>query len=263
MQQVIDLYVAPTTVTQTITTTRTAHQGYNPTRGTPQNQGYTAGSTPQEQGYHLSTNAAPQHRDHNSHNSEDFQSAPWDNTIPQHQESTSRNSLNPQNREHVPRNSASIRPIKEGDFEIERASMSRPSRGIVSLNSRSEDHSSLNLQNEDDAGLARRSSIARKQVGTSTGTHYSSVPVSSPPRAQTDQSRQQSVTKPLPSTPVTLGNQRQTDSSLQPSSIPSKSRSIPSSQTSLSDAQNVVDRAKTDSYDTDVVETVAPGQSHF
>ena len=140
--------------------------------------------------------------------------------------------------------------------------MSQSSRGAVSSNPRSEAYNSPKPKNEDDAGLTRQSSVPRKQVGTSASTPYSSVLASSPSLAQTGQSRQQSATKPLPSTPAALSGgyaDRQTDSIPKPSSILNRSRPIPPSHTGLQDAQDVVARAKTTTYDTEVVETVAPG----
>ena len=195
----------------------------------------------------------PQRQDHASSN----------NTTPQLQESAPRNSVNLHSREYVPRNSASIRPVIEGHSQS--TSMYHPSPGGTSSNPGSEAYNSLDRQNEDDASLIRQSSIPRKQVGTFASTPYPIVPASSPPSAQTGQSRQQTATKPLPSTPAALSSgylDRQTDSVSKPSSILNRSRPIPPSQTGLQDAQDVVDRAKTNTYDTEVVETVAPGQSH-
>lgn len=141
--------------------------------------------------------------------------------------------------------------------------MYHPSPGGKSSNPASEAYRSLDLQNEDDAGLMRQSSIPRKQVGTFASTPYSSVAASSPPSAQTGHSRQQIAAKPLPSTPAALSGgyiDRQMDSVAKPSGILERSRPIPPSQTVLRDAQDIVDRAKTNTSDTEVVETVAPGQ---
>ena len=185
------------------------------------------------------------------------------NTTPQLQEPTPRNSVNAHSREYGPRNSASIRPVIEGHFQ--ETSLHHPSPGATSSNPGSEAYNSLDLQNEDNAGVIRQSSIPRKQIGTFANTSYSSVPASSPLSAQTGQSRLQTATKPLPSTPVALGSgydDRQTDSVSKSSSMLNRSRPIPPSQKGLHDAQDVVDRAKTNSYDTEVVETVAPGQSY-
>ena len=185
------------------------------------------------------------------------------NTIPQPQEYAPRNSVNPHSREYVPRNGASIRPVIEGHSQ--ETSMYHPSPGGTSSKPGSEAYNSLDLQKEDDAGLIRQSSIPRKQVGTFASTPYSSVPASSPPSAQTGQSRQQTGTKPLPSTPAALSSRyidRPTDSVSKPSGILNRSRPMPPSQTNPQDAQDVVDRAKTNTYDTEVIETVAPGQFH-
>ena len=143
--------------------------------------------------------------------------------------------------------------------------MYHPSPGGTSSNPASEASRSMDLHNEDDVDLIRQSSIPRKQVGTFASTPYSSVATSSPPSAQTGQSRQQIATKPLPSTPAALSGgyvDRQMDSVAKPSSILNRSRPLPPSQTGLRDAQDIVDRAKTSTSDTEVVETVAPGQFH-
>ena len=262
MQQSIDLYIAPTTVTQTVTTTRTPHQGYNANRGTPQTQAYAPRNPPQEQGYAPRTSAAPQRQEYaprDNYNPQRHEYAPQHNTSPQHQESAQQFTSS-QNREHAPQNNASsIRPVNEGNAQ--RDSMSQPYRGDLSI-PRANPYDSPNLQDDDDAGLARQNSIPRKQIGTSRNTPHSSVQASSPPKAQTGHSRQQSAPKPLPSTPVAPSRgytDRQTDSAPQPSSILNRSRPIPTSQAGPRDAQDVVDRAKTNTYDTQVVETVAPG----
>ena len=272
----IDLPLAPTTVTQTITTTRTAPQGYNANRGTSQNQGYVPRSAPEEKGYSPSNDAAPQHQEYiprNNTTSQVQESALRDDTISQRQDYASRNnttqfpeftprtSATSQNREYGPRYNASSKPLGEGNAQ--RASMSQPYQGGLSSNPKSNAYESPHFQDEDDAGLARHNSIPRKQIGTSASTPYSPPPPSSPPRAQTSQSRQQSAPKPLPSTPAAVSRghtDRQMDCAPQPPSILNRARPIPTSHAGLQDAQDVVDRAKTDTYDTDVVETVAPGQ---
>ena len=274
-------------MTQTITTTRTPHQGYNVNRGSRQNQGYAPGSAAQEQGYSPSSNAAPHHQEPILQNSSTAEIAPRadtssqrqeytppNNTIVQRQGYASRNNIAPQyqestrsvatpnNQEHVPRNNAGIRPVNQVDAQ--RVSMAQPSQGDLSLDPGSKAYYSPNYQDEDDAGLARRKSIPRKKLGTSASTPYSSGLASSPPRAQTGQSRQQNAHKPLPFTPAAISHgytDRQTDPTPQPSSILNRPRPIPTSQTGLQDAQDIVERAKSNTYDTKVVETVAPGQS--
>ena len=267
MQRNVDFYIAPTTVTQTVTTTRTPHQGYDANRGTAQVHGYASRNTPQEQGYDPRNSTVPQHQEY----------APRNNTTPQHQGSTPQNNATPQRQQYAPDNTASsltreyaprnnagtIRPVNEGNAQG--TSMSQSHRGDQSSGPRSNAYGSPTLQGEDDAGLARESSIPRKQIGTSANTTYSSAHSSSPPRAQTGHSRQQSASKPLPSTPATasLGyTDRQTDSASQQSSILNRSRPMSTSQASIRDAQDVVDRAKSNTSDTQVIETVAPGQYH-
>ena len=239
-------------MTQTVTTTRTPNQGHNANRSTHQNQGYAPSNTPSDQGYALRNNQTSQHQNYASRN----------NTTSQHQEHNPQTT--PQNREYATRNNAgTIRPVNEANSQG--VFMSQPDRGDMSSSLRPIAYDSPNVQDEDDAGLARENSIPRKQIGTSANTPYSAR-ASSPLRAQTGHSRHQSASKPLPFTPTasSLGyTDRQTDSAPQPSSILNRSRPIATSQAGPRDAQDVVDRAKMNTRDTEVVETVAPGRSHF
>ena len=252
--------IAPTTVTQTVTTTRTPHQGHN-----VQNQGYAPRSsgTPQDKGY--APRNTPQLQEYPSFNSSQYQGyAPRNNPTSQRQEYDTWNNTASQYQEYAPRNNAqSIRPVNEGNAQG--ISMSQPYREHLLSGPRSKAYDSPNLQDEDDANLARQNSIPRKQVGTAANVPLSSAQASSSPRAQKGHSRQQSAPKPLPSIPAAADRgytDRQTESTGQPSSILNRSRPIPTSQAVLRDAQDVVDRAQTNTYDTEVVETVAPGQSH-
>lgn len=255
-------------MTQTVTTTRTPHQGYNGNRGSPQNPGYAPRNTPREQEYASRNNAAPQYQEYSPRNNTTPQRqeyAPRINTSPQHQELALRNSATSQDQDYALRNNAAgISSVNEGNAH--RISMSQPYHGESSSKPRSNAYDSPNLQDEDEAGLARQNSIPRKQIGASANIPYPSIQPSSPLGAQTGHSRQQSAPKPLPPTPAAASrgyNDRQMDSASPPSSILNRSRPIPTSQAGPRDAQDVVDRAKTDTYDTQVVETVAPGQSHF
>lgn len=90
----------------------------------------------------------------------------------------------------------------------------------------------------DDAHLARQISIPRKQVGTSANIPQSSVQTPIPSNLQQGHSRNQSTSKPLPAAPIF-------------------SNDVHGAQ----DAQDVVNRAKSNTYDTTVVEKVAPGKS--
>ena len=262
-------------MTQTITTTRSPHPGYNTNRGTPPNQGSSLRSAAQDPAYYPSSHAALQHEDLTPQDNNTLQhqesTLPSD-TIPQRreyaspnnpqlQESAPRNIALSSNREHVPRSRPGNRPVNEGD--VQRIPMSQPYRGDLSSDPRSNVYNSSNIHDDDGADLARQNSIPRKQIGTSASTLHSYIPAASSPKAQTGQSRQQNTPKPLPSTPVAAGRgyvDRQTDSASQPPSILNRSRPIPASQTGLRDVQDVVDRAKTNTSDTQVIETVAPGK---
>ena len=269
-------------MTQTVTTTtRTPYQGYNPNRSTPQHQGYASRSAPQEQGHYSSSNPALYHEYTPRHNTaSQFQEPPQrqeyniphnntnqrqnydprDSISPQHQDPGPRISATSQNREHIPRNNATFKSNNQVDAQ--RASMPQSYQGDLSPSPNPRAYESPSLKDEDDTGLARQNSIPRKQIGTSPNTPYSSVHTSSLTWAQPGQSRQQSSPKPLPSTPVAVSRgytDRQKDYDSQPSSILNRSRPIPTSQAGPREAQEVVDRAKTNTYDTQVVETVAPG----
>lgn len=112
--------------------------------------------------------------------------------------------------------------------------------------------------------LARQKSIPRKQIGTSAHAPYSSVQYSTSSSPQIGHSRQQSDLKPLPSAPI-LSNDgyrdRETAATPQPSSILDRSRPITKGYMTPRDGQEVVDRAKSNTYDTEVIEKIAPGKS--
>ena len=86
----------------------------------------------------------------------------------------------------------------------------------------------------DDPNLGREISIPRKQVGTSANAPHSPVQTSKLSNRQQGHTRNQSASKPLPATP-------------------GSSNDIPE------DAQDVINRAKSNTYDTTVTEKVAPG----
>ena len=141
--------------------------------------------------------------------------------------------------------------------------MSQPYRGDLSSNPRANAYDTPNLQDEDDAGLVRQNPIPRKRIGASAKTPYSSsAEASSPLGTQAGHNRQQSGPKPLPPTPAaaSLGQtDREMDNTPQRSSILNRSSPDSTNQAGLRDAQDVADGAKTNTYDTQVVETVAPG----
>lgn len=114
------------------------------------------------------------------------------------------------------------------------------------------------------ADLARQKSIPRKQVGTSANAPYSSAQSLETSNGQLGHSRTQSASKPLPVAPVpsTDGYDfRRSEAVPQSSSILDRSRPISREVHGPRDAQDVVNRAKTNTYDTSVTEKVAPGKS--
>ena len=114
-----------------------------------------------------------------------------------------------------------------------------------------------------DADLARQKSIPRKQVGTSANAPYSSAQFQVPSNGQLSHSRNQSAPKPLPSVPVssTDGYElRRTEAMPQSTSVLDRSRPISRGVNGPRDVQDVIKRAKTNTYDTEVIEKVAPGK---
>lgn len=120
---------------------------------------------------------------------------------------------------------------------------------------------------QDDPDLRRRTSIPRKQVGSSPKAHYSDNVSPTAPTAISGPDPRTSVVKPLPSAPASNYN------SYQPGRgedlIPSPSvldRSRPISRSTGGGgayaAEDVVQRAQHDSADTEVIERIAPGQPH-
>ena len=247
-------------MTQTVTTTRTPHYGSNVNRSTLQTQEYVPrnSGTPQDQGYAPRNNAAPQHQAYGSRNT----------ITPQQEYGFKHDTSSPIQEYSLRNNAGTIRPVN--DARGQGPSMTQSDRDNSLSSPRFNTYDSPNLPEEDHAGLVRQNSIPRKQIGTSPNTPYSSVQASSPhqvwstPMAQTGHSRQQSAPKSLPSTPAAKSrefNDRQTDPTPQSSSILNRSRPTSSNPAGLRDAQDVVDRAKTNTCDTQVVESVAPGQS--
>lgn len=244
---------SPTTVTQTVTTTRTPHQTYNANRGVPQTQGNATRSS-QEQGYGLRNNATPQRQEYYRR----------DNTTPQHHEVAPQDSADFRHREYaLGADAGDTRPVNEGYAQRDSVPQSHPAD--LSSNQKFNAYSSPTMHDGYDEALARQDSIPRKKIGTSANTPRSSDRAPSPLTAPVSHSRPQSATKPLPSTPAAAsqGNtSRHMESPSWPSSTLDRSRPNHKSQAGLRDAQDVVDRAKTNTYDTQVTETVAPAVVH-
>ena len=240
-------------MTQTVTTTRTPPQTYNANRGVPQTQGNATRSS-QEQGYGLRNNATPQRQEYYRQ----------DNTTPQHHEVGPQHNTDFRHREYaLGADAADTRPVTEGYAQRDLMPQSHPAD--LSSKKNLNAYSSPIMHDGYDEGLIQQDSIPRKKIGTSANTPYSSDRAQSPTMAPGSHSRKQSATKPLPSTPAAAsqGNtNRQMESPSWPSSTHDRSRPNHKSQAGLRDAQDVVDRAKTNTYDTQVIETVAPGQSH-
>lgn len=112
--------------------------------------------------------------------------------------------------------------------------------------------------------LAREKSIPRKQVGNSAPTPYSSVQSSKASNPQIGHGPRQSDSKPLPSAPTLsdtgYGAQESTATPPSPSVLDS-SRPLTKGYAAPRDGHEVVDRAKSNTYDTEVIEKIAPGKS--
>ena len=123
-------------------------------------------------------------------------------------------------------------------------------------------HQTADRQKEYDAGPARQKSIPRKQVGTSSQAPYMPPedPFDSP---EIGHHRQQNASKALPSIPPSTNNNfgvTRAEPVSQPASILNRSRPVTRAQSEPLNAQDVVSRAKSNTYDTEVIEKVAPGE---
>ena len=227
--------LGPTTVTSTVTTTtRTPHQAPNPSARAPQAQDYSrpirnAGSGIGHQEVIPKDSYAIQGNTHHLGNS--AHGTPGINSVSSGQSPHS----NPAPPEQHPDGVRSDPRTYEQD-QITRNDGSRE--------------------------LSRQKSIPRKQVGAST--QPSQTPVASQPLdMETYHNRQQDSYKALPNVPVTSENHytsRNRDPVPQSSSILDRSRPISKGSAIPRSGQDVVDRAKTNTYDTSVVEKVAPGK---
>ena len=122
---------------------------------------------------------------------------------------------------------------------------------------------------EYDQNLTRQPSIPRKRVGASANTSTPSMQTSSSANPYAGRDQSQSVPKSLPPIPRlsngrsgddTNGNASQTPAG-QMSSVLDRARPVPSKDfLGFRNAQDVVQRAKSNTYDTEVIERVAPGK---
>ena len=145
----------------------------------------------------------------------------------------------------------------------QRPSANESYQGYVPSTSTSNVHSTPGDYGEYDAGLARQKSIPRKQVGTTAQAPYSSTMPFNGPTTQNSHSRQQSAPKALPATPISSNNGsggRVTERTSESSGILDRSRPITRGMAESRNAHDVVNRAKTNTYDTEVIEKVAPGK---
>lgn len=223
-----------TTVTQTVTTTRTGHQGQFANRATPKNQSVT------------------------NHN--DISNTRTRHTDPPIDEPYANSSGVQRDGYDTPVN-AYARPVNQSHGQ--QYSTPKPHRDNAPPNSRPDVYDTPTGQGDYDAGPTRHNSIPRKQVGASAQGSLPSPESSTLRTSQIGHSRQQSASKALPTTPVSSGKgyeARRPEAASQPASILDRSRPITRGPAQPHDAQDVVKRAKSDTYDTEVIEKVAPGE---
>lgn len=119
---------------------------------------------------------------------------------------------------------------------------------------------------QDDPDLRRRTSIPRKQVGSSLKAPYSDNASPHAPYAFSGHDPRASIERPLPSAPASNYSSHQPakgEDAVSPPSVLDRSRPISRSTGGGGPytAQDVVQRAQHDSADTEVIERIAPGQS--
>ena len=115
-----------------------------------------------------------------------------------------------------------------------------------------------------DGHLAPQKSIPRKQVGTNANAPYSSGESSATSNGQNGHSCVQNASKPLPSAPLSPNGSYENEEKEalpQPSNVLDRSRRICRGVNGPRDAQDVINRAKSNTHDTSVFEKVAPGRS--
>ena len=228
-----DTWAAPTTVTQTVTTTRVPHQGPFANRGPLQN--------------HVSPR--PNHDTHSRINPHDARAKDFHSTKSAAQAEAYGN-----------RSGAGLGATRRPD------SLQSP----VPDEYRDDDPNYLRSLNysqpvaygNDTIGLARQKSIPRKQVGTSAQAPQTASQVSTLPNLQKGQDRQRSFSKALPPAPVSAhkGHDFGTDVVPQSTSIFDRSRPIDRGRPEPRDVQDVINRAHSNTHDTDVIEKIAPGE---
>ena len=132
-------------------------------------------------------------------------------------------------------------------------------RDYLPPNSKSNTHVASAGYGEYDTDLAQQKPIPRKQVGASAKVPYSSPDLPDRNDAQIGHGRQKSASKALPSIPVSSSEAHRTEASTQPSSILNRTRPITRGSAEPREAHDIVQRAKSNTYDTEVIEEIAPG----
>lgn len=155
------------------------------------------------------------------------------------------------------RNNTGIRAV---DQEVpQNPKKGQPYLGDLPSNSMFYADNEQSWQGNDDANSSERTSIPRKQVGSSVNLQSPSIQSSPPSKPQIGRNRRQSAPKPLPSTPIASSDEySNTDSRAMPQQSGVLDRSRPRPKEMVK--QEVVDRAKNNTHDTQVIESMAPGQ---
>ena len=223
----------PTTVTSTVTTTtRTPHQAPTPPVHAPQSQDQ-----------HHSSNGAVY--------STPRQGAPIQDPYAKNGNSTHTGAQAPYSS-----GSRSVDPVQSPRSNVAPAVSHRDDFRSDTRN-HDLDHAVMNNGSND---LSRQKSIPRKQIGTTTQASPSPVNPNLP-KQRAVHTPQANRSKALPSAPSPYNGQTSRDaaSTAPSSSILNRSRPISKGSAAPLSGQDILDRAKTNTYDTSVEERVAPG----
>ena len=149
------------------------------------------------------------------------------------------------------------RTVRHNDGILER-------RNNASSHTPAAEYDPLNRQAQGDKDLARKPSIPRKQVGSSIGSSPS-MQSSLPSHSIPSHSPHSSLQKPLPSNPprdssVKYGAYEGEEDYSSPTNLNGQSRASSDLVSTNPTPEDVLDRAKSNTVKTEVVESIAPGK---
>ncbi|MCJ1437149.1 hypothetical protein MMC27_006534 [Xylographa pallens] len=150
--------------------------------------------------------------------------------------------------------------------DLRLAAPSSPSSGAIPGNRRGFHGEAMstspivaNVQQQEEQGLSRKRSIPRKLVGSGSALQVSD-PVTPSPTTAKLHSRQSSLQKPLPTAPY--GSQELGADDMRSTTGKDQARRAAQQSSSSITAQDVMNRAKGNTRDTEVIETIAPAVVH-